>query len=84
MQAGQRLLTVFDIEPPDSLPPDAVVRIAVYDPHTLQPLLTSEGQDLLELGPLTPPSTLLSTLPPLGSQTEMSYRVHVPLVGAGQ
>lgn len=84
MQAGQRLLTVFDIEPPDSLPQDAVVRITVYDPHTLQPLLTSEGQDLLELGPLTPPSTLLSIPPPLVSQTEMSYGVYVPLVGAGQ
>ena len=52
MPAEQPLLTVFDLELPDNLPPDTVVRIVVYDPKTIVPRLTSEGQDVFELGPL--------------------------------
>lgn len=49
-------LTVFDLDLPANLPPDAVVRIVVYDPMNGQPLLTSEGQDVYELGPFSTPS----------------------------
>jgi len=52
MPAEQPLLSVFDLELPDELPPDTVVRIVVYDPNTIVPLLTSEGQDVFELGRL--------------------------------
>lgn len=54
MPAQQPLLTVFDLELPDNLPPDTVVQIVVYDPQTILPLLTTEGQDLFELGPFQP------------------------------
>lgn len=50
MPAQQPLLSVFDLALPDDLPPDATVRIVVYDPQTIEPLLTSEGQDVVELG----------------------------------
>ena len=52
MPAEQPLLTVFDLKLPDNLPPDTVVRIVVYDPKTIVPRLTSEGQDVFELGAL--------------------------------
>lgn len=50
MPAEQPLLSVFDLALPDELPPDTTVRIVVYDPNTIVPLLTSEGQDVFELG----------------------------------
>ena len=50
MPAEQPLLSVFDLELPEELPPETVVRIVVYDPNTIVPLLTSEGQDVFELG----------------------------------
>jgi hypothetical protein len=54
MPEGTQLLTVFDLELPPAIPPDAVVRIVVYDPHTGQPLVTPEWQDVYELGMLSP------------------------------
>lgn len=50
MPADQPLLTVFDLDLPPDLPAGTVVRIVVYDPNSLAPLLTSEGQDVVELG----------------------------------
>ncbi len=52
MPADQQLLTVFDLEPVDELPRGTVVRIVVYDPETMMPLLTGKGLDVFELGPL--------------------------------
>lgn len=49
-------LSVFDLDLPPDLPPDATVRIVVYDPATGQPLLTAEGQDVWEVGPLATPN----------------------------
>jgi hypothetical protein len=45
------LLSVFDLELDGPLP-HADVRIVVYDPSTMVPLLTPEGQDVFDLGPI--------------------------------
>jgi hypothetical protein len=49
MPEGQPLLTVFDLEYPDEVSAIFSVRIVVYDPHTMQPLVTTEGESVLEL-----------------------------------
>jgi hypothetical protein len=53
LPAEQSLLSVFDLEPLEDPLPGTVVRIVVYDPQTAEPLLSSEGRDVIELGPLT-------------------------------
>lgn len=52
LPAGQPFLTALELEVPEDLPPGMVVRIVVYDPGTMQPLLTTAGRDVFELGPL--------------------------------
>jgi hypothetical protein len=54
LPAGQPFLTAMELEVPKDLPPGTVVRIVVYDPETIQPLLTTAGSDVFELGPLLP------------------------------
>lgn len=83
MPAGQRLLTVFDLEIPDDLPPDAIVRIVVYDPETMQPLLTTTGKDVFEVGPLTLQTTTRPTPSASSAEPKWSARLHIPLAEAG-
>jgi hypothetical protein len=52
LPAGQLAFTVFDFTVPESLPPGTTARIVVYDPATGAPLLSEEGTDVVELGPL--------------------------------
>lgn len=51
---GQLLLSVFDLTLSPDLPPDGDLRLVVYDPQTIQPWLTPDGQDVVLLGRLAP------------------------------
>jgi hypothetical protein len=52
MPPEQSLLTIVDFDYGGRVLPNAVLRIVVYDPETMRPLLTSDGWDVYELGPL--------------------------------
>lgn len=54
LPANKTILTVFDIDLPPDLPSGTVARVVVYDPVTVAPLLTPDGQDVVELGIINP------------------------------
>jgi hypothetical protein len=89
LQPGQQLLSVFDMEFHDGIPADAIAHIAIYDPETMEPWLTVQGQGTQELGPLLISSPALAAagqaaIQPAACRLDGCHYVYLPLIRAGQ